>query len=467
MNDKNVYTHVYFIGIGGIGMSALARYFQLKGSRVYGYDLTPSPLTETLEREGIPVHYADCPEYVASLGLDMKTTLVVYTPAVPLQLGELQYFIQGGYHVVKRSEALGKAVQKDRLLAVAGTHGKTTTSSLLAHLLYRSEIGTNAFLGGISANYSSNLLLHPTSPYVVVEADEYDRSFHHLYPHMAIVTSMDPDHLDIYGTPEGYREGFSQFMQQIEDGGVLVCKKEIRSLVPQLQESVSVYTYAVEEEADSYSDHIRFGQGRLYFDWHFPKYQVHLHNIELGVPIVINVENATAALTLAYLVGVTESEMRDALSSFRGIHRRFERLIDTADCVFIDDYAHHPEELRASISSVRRLYPQDKITGIFQPHLYSRTQDFYKEFAKVLSLLDEVILLPIYPAREKPIPGVTSELILESITQSQKSLVDRDQVVEKLRSREHLNRVILTLGAGNIDRIVPTLRDMLTERFGH
>ena len=463
MNNDKLYSHVYFIGIGGIGMSALARYFQAKGSSVEGYDLTPSPLTEALQREGISVHYTDDPEYLARCAFPLATTLVVYTPAVPDHLGELQYFRHEGYRVVKRSEALGAAVQDDRLLAVAGTHGKTTTSSLLAHILHNSKVKTNAFLGGISANFQSNLLLDSASPYVVVEADEYDRSFLHLYPYIAIVTSMDPDHLDIYGTPEGYREGFAQFIRQIKPGGTLIYKKGITS-TPATQEAVKCYTYAMGAPADSSSDNIHFDEGRLFFDWHFPERGIEFKNLELGVPITINVENATAALTAACLLGVSETELRSALASFRGIHRRFERLLDTPSRVLMDDYAHHPEELRASIASVRALYPHDKITGIFQPHLYSRTQDFYPEFAEVLSELDEVILLPIYPAREEPIPGVSSSLILDKVSIAEKSLIPREELVERLRERENLNRVILTLGAGNIDRIVAPLRDMLLER---
>ena len=329
--------------------------------------------------------------------------------------------------------------------------------------MHHSKVKTNAFLGGISANYQSNLLLDSVSPYVVVEADEYDRSFLHLYPHIAIVTSMDPDHLDIYGTPEGYREGFAQFIRQVKPGRTLIYKKGITS-TPSTQEEVKCYTYAMGETANSYSDNIHFDEGRLFFDWHFPERGIEFKNLELGVPITINVENATAALTAASLLEVSETELRSALASFRGIHRRFERLLDTPNRVLIDDYAHHPEELRASIASVRALYPHDKITGIFQPHLYSRTQDFYPEFAEVLSELDEVILLPIYPAREEPIPGVSSSLILDKVSTAEKSLIPREELVERLRERENLNRVILTLGAGNIDRIVAPLRDMLLER---
>lgn len=463
--EKKFYPQVYFIGIGGIGMSALARYFKAKGCRVSGYDLTPSALTDTLQAEGIEIHFTDLGDALAQAGYSPKDTLVVYTPAVPTTLGELQYFRRNHFDVVKRSEALGTAVAHDKLLAVAGTHGKTTTSSLLSHLLYSSHIGTQAFLGGITVNYQSNLLLHPTSPYVVVEADEYDRSFLHLYPEMAVVTAMDPDHLDVYGTPEGYRQGFAQFIQQIQSGGVLVYKKGCMAHAPLVQDGVRCYSYATEQEADSYADAITIEKGRLYFDWHFPLEGIHWTRLELGVPIAINVENATAALTLAYLAGATEEELREALASFKGIRRRFERIVDLPAVTLIDDYAHHPEELRAAISSVRRLYPNEPLTGIFQPHLYSRTHDFFHEFALVLSTLDEVILLPIYPAREEPIPGVTSELILEHVTAPHKALVAKEDLIAYLQQKAHLNRVILTLGAGNIDRLVQPLGTMLQQRY--
>ncbi|KGN99017.1 UDP-N-acetylmuramate--alanine ligase [Porphyromonas gingivicanis] len=464
MITPNNYKKIYFIGIGGIGMSALARYFHSNGAEVKGYDLTPSPLTQTLEKEGIPIHYTDSPEFLSEWYPNSSEVLVVYTPAVPDDLGELVYCRTHNFRVVKRSEALGEAVYNQQLLAVAGTHGKTTTSSLLAHLMHNSHVGGNAFLGGIVANYSSNLLLDPQSDFVVVEADEYDRSFLHLSPHMAIVTSLDPDHLDIYETPEGYREGFAQFVARIKPNGALVYKKGIYPQLPQRAKGVRAFSYAMEQEADFYADNLQFKEGKLFFDWHCKADGLTLSSLELGVPIAINVENATAAMAVAYLNGVTAEELRESLSSFRGIHRRFERLVDTPRCVFIDDYAHHPEELRAAITSVRKLYPQESILGIFQPHLYSRTQDFYKEFAQSLSLLDEVILLPIYPAREEPLPGVTSELILQEISISSKSIIAREEVVTHLEQRSDLPRIILTLGAGNIDRIVPLLAQLLRTR---
>lgn len=461
MNNE-AYTKVYFIGIGGIGMSALARYFKAQGISVAGYDLTESPLTQTLIREGIDIHYTDSPEQLSRLYPEPKELLVVYTPAVPNDLGELCYFRERGFRVVKRSEALGEAVRTNRLLAVAGTHGKTTTSSLLAHLMHSSHIGGNAFLGGIVSNYSSNLLLDADSNYVVVEADEYDRSFHHLYPEMAIVTSLDPDHLDIYGTPQGYREGFAKFVSQIREGGKLLYKKGIDNLCTALLPGVQAFSYSISEEADFYADNIHIEGGKLYFDWHVKAKGYTLSNVELGVPIKINVENATAAMAVAFLCGVTEQELRSGVASFRGIQRRFERVLETPKHIVIDDYAHHPEELRASIESVRLLYPNEPILGIFQPHLYSRTNDFYREFAQSLSLLDEVILLPIYPAREEPIAGVTSELILQHMTTPRKSIVPREELVSYLSQRmESIPRVVLTLGAGNIDRIVAPLAQLL------
>lgn len=461
MTTPNSYKKVYFIGIGGIGMSALARYFHSNGAEVQGYDLTPSPLTEALQAEGIPIHYTDNPELIAQSYPHPSKVLVVYTPAVPEDLGELKYCREKGFRVVKRSEALGEAVRTQQLLAVAGTHGKTTTSSLLAHLMHSSHVGGNAFLGGIVTNYSSNLLLDTKSDFVVVEADEYDRSFLHLSPHMAIVTSLDPDHLDIYGSPAGYREGFDQFVARIKPHGVLLHKKGIYTELPQCAEGVRILSYAMGEEADFYADNLQFKEGKLFFDWHSKVHNIDLLGLELGVPIAINVENATAAMAIAYLNGVTADELRESLASFKGIHRRFERLVDTPRYVFIDDYAHHPEELRAAITSVRRLYPEESILGIFQPHLYSRTQDFYKEFAQSLSLLNEVILLPIYPAREEPIPGVTSQLIFDKITSPCKSIVEREELVTHLERRDDLPRIILTLGAGNIDRIVPPLAHLL------
>ncbi len=458
------YSSVYFLGIGGIGMSALARYFKAQGYPVAGYDLTPSPLTEALESEGIEIHYTDNPECLATRYTNPEEVLVIYTPAIPTSLGEFRYFQEHQFNLIKRSKALGEAVKNNSLLAIAGTHGKTTTSSILAHLMHGSHIGGNAFLGGIVANYSSNLLLDKNSPFVVVEADEYDRSFHQLFPNMAIITSLDPDHLDIYKSEEGYLEGFKQFVSQIKPNGTLIYKKGIYSSLPALAEGVQSYSYSCEEVADFYSDNIKIKEGRLFFDWHFPKEDISIKEIELGVPIKINVENATAAMAVAFLNGVSPDELRQLLQSFKGIKRRFERVLNTEKYILIDDYAHHPEELRASIASVRLLYPDEAILGIFQPHLYSRTKDFYKEFATALSELDEVILLPIYPAREEAIEGITSELILNEIESPSKSIIEREELVHTLSQRSTLPRVLVTLGAGSIDRIVSPLSELLAHK---
>lgn len=465
------YTTLYFIGIGGIGMSALARYFKARGvEKVLGYDLTPSPLTDQLQQEGIPIHFTDRGE-AALEDLHREDTLVVYTPAVPESLGELTAFRQAGFRVEKRAQALGEAVAEQQLYAVAGTHGKTTTSTLLAHCLH-SSVGTNAFLGGISANLKSNLLIDATSQRVVAEADEYDRSFLRLYPYCAIVTATSPDHLDIYGTPECYRESFRDFVGQIEKGGTLFYRQGSfeRNDLPQ---EIHCYSYLAQWRqndrghygADIYSDKVRIEEGMLCFDWHFPEKGIHFPSLKLPTPFLINAENATATVAASLLAGATEEQIREALATFGGVKRRFEFVLRSDKQILIDDYAHHPEELKASISSIRRLFPHEPILGIFQPHLYSRTQDFYHDFAKALSVLDQVILLPIYPAREAPIPGVTSELILEELPQKEKYLVEREELLGFIRSYPAtLPRVVITIGAGNIDRLVPPLATLLKEK---
>lgn len=454
---------VYFIGIGGIGMSALARYFHHQGFKVGGYDLTPSPLTEQLIEEGIWVHYYDDITTIPKAFLSPET-LVVYTPAVPKEHGELTHFRDGGYRLIKRSEALGEVTRLARGLCVAGTHGKTTTSTLLAHLLY-STSGCSAFLGGISNNYKTNLLLTEANDYVVVEADEFDRSFHRLSPYMAIITSADPDHLDIYGTPEAYRESFEHFTSLIEVGGALVMRKGI-PLTPRLASDVCLYTYALGEEADFYATDVRIDTGRLFFRWHYPAVDgrgAGCLDVELGVPLLINVENAVAAMAVAYLTGVEPQALGQALSNFRGVYRRFDRVVDTNQHVLIDDYAHHPVELEASIRSVRTLYPERRLLGIFQPHLYSRTQDFYKEFAASLDLLDEVILLDIYPARELAIEGVSSELIAREMRLENKTILSKTQLVPNLAARREALDVVLMVGAGDIDRLVGEVATLLQQ----
>lgn len=458
--------YVYFIGIGGIGMSAIARYFHSKGYGVAGYDLTPSPLTRTLESEGIDIHYSDDIDLIP-LHYRALDTLVVYTPAVPATHQELCYYRAQGNRVLKRSEILGEITRLERGLCVAGTHGKTTTSSLLAHLLYSSSVGCNAFLGGISNNYKTNLLLSEHSNLVVVEADEFDRSFHRLSPYMAIITSADPDHLDIYGTPEAYRESFEHFTSLIASEGCLVMRRGI-PLTPRLQEGVRLYQYAMNEVADFYASEIRVEHGHLFFRWHYPEIggtPAGSLVVELGVPLLINVENAVAAMAVALLSGATLEELSQGIKSFRGVHRRFDRVVDSEQYVLIDDYAHHPVELEASIASVRGLYPESKIMGIFQPHLYSRTQDFHREFAESLDKLDEIILLDIYPARELPIPGVTSSMIAELMQNSHVSVMSKADLLPHLSNLEELPDVILMVGAGDIDRLVPDVANLLKSKI--
>lgn len=452
---------VYFIGIGGIGMSALARYFHHQGWEVGGYDLTPSSLTATLELENIWVHYEDDVASIPHRFL-VPETLVIYTPAIPKEHGELNYYRSRGYRMLKRSEALGEITRLGRGLCVAGTHGKTTTSTLLAHLLY-STLGCSAFLGGISNNYKTNLLLSEANDYVVVEADEFDRSFHRLKPHMAIITSADPDHLDIYGTEGAYRESFEHFTSLIEAGGALVMRKGI-PLTPRLGVDVAFYTYALDEEADFYASDVHIEGGRLFFRWHYPAIQTKSAGsleVELGVPLLINVENAVAALAIGYLTGVSPEHLSEALAGFRGVCRRFDRVVDTPSRVLIDDYAHHPVELEASIRSVRRLYPNRRLLGVFQPHLYSRTRDFYQAFASSLDLLDEAILLDIYPAREKPLEGVSSEMIAQEMGLSNKVVLAKGQLLPYLRERKDDLDVVLMVGAGDIDRLVPDVAALM------
>ena len=458
---------LYFVGIGGIGMSALVRYFLSKGDDVAGYDLTPSPLTKALTEEGALIHYEDDPELIPE-PFRSPDTLVVFTPAVPRDHRELNFFIHQGNRVIKRAELLGDLTRRERGLCVAGTHGKTTTSTLLAHLLRSSHVDCHAFLGGISNNYQTNCLISEKSDYAVIEADEFDRSFHHLSPYIAVITSADPDHLDIYHTAEAYRESFEHFTSLISSEGALVMKKGI-PVTPRLKDGTRLFTYTTDdEEADFWGDHIEIREGHLFFDWHYPALDGQpagsLH-VELGVPLLINVENAVAAMAVAYLCGAQLDELSQGVASFRGVYRRFDRLIDNPRCVLIDDYAHHPNELDPSIRSVRQLYPDRKILGIFQPHLYSRTQDFYREFAHSLDQLDEVILLDIYPARELPIPGVTSHLIAEAMEHKDVVVLPKEGLLPYLRSLSTLPEVILMVGAGDIDRLVPQVAEEIRQRL--
>ena len=467
IQDNNI-QKLFFLGIGGIGMSAIARYFHGRGYTVSGYDRTPSPLTRELEQEGIGVTYSDeVPADLQEPGARAYTQ-VVRTPAVPEDEPIYTWLREQKFDICKRSEILGIITRSLRALCVAGTHGKTTTSTMLAHILRQSALGTNAFLGGISNNYGTNLLQDKKSDLVVVEADEYDRSFHRLTPYMSVVTSVDPDHLDIYGTAEAYREAFSEYTALITNA--LVVKQGI-PLIPRLQPGVRQYTYGVaegqEEQPDFYADRIIVQDGRITFDFHTPKETI--ADVELGVPVWVNIENSVAAMAVAWLCGVRADELRAGVASFRGVYRRFNIHVNTPQVVYIDDYAHHPQELQSSIDSVRRLYPDRTIIGIFQPHLYTRTRDFAADFARVLSSLDEVILLPIYPARERPIAGVDSEMLLARITTPNKTLVSKQMLPTLLRSRleqDARGKVIISLGAGDIDRLVPDIKRLIEEHNG-
>ena len=458
--DINRVASVYFVGAGGIGMSALIRYFLSKGKRVGGYDRTPSDLTEALRKEGADIHYTDDVALVADVFKSPEDTLVVYTPAVPESHTELAYFRARGFEVMKRARVLGEITRSARGLCVAGTHGKTTTSSMLAHLLKSSHVDCNAFLGGILKNYESNLMLSDTSDLTVIEADEFDRSFHWLTPYMAVITSADPDHLDIYGTPEAYRESFEVFTSLIRPDGCLLLKKGVR-VTPRLREGVRLYTYSATEAADFHAENIVIRDGKITFDFVGPR--VRIPEVELGVPVKVNIENGVAAMAIAWLNGVTPEEIRQGMASFAGPRRRFDFHLRTDRVALIDDYAHHPAELRQSILSVKELYAGRKVTGIFQPHLYSRTRDFADDFARSLSLLDELILLDIYPAREKPIPGVTSRIIFDKVTISDKILCDKRELLDVIARGRY--EVVLMVGAGDIDRLVEPVREILCKQI--
>ena len=441
----------YFLGIGGIGMSALARYFHQKGHLVGGYDLTRTPLTQALEEEGIQIHYNDNISQIPVRFMDIDNTVVIYTPAIPATHSELQFFQKGHFTLLKRSEILGELTHGQNALCVAGTHGKTTTSTLLAHLLNQRAQKVNAFLGGIAKNYDTNLLTSKQSNDVVVEADEYDRSFLRLTPKMAIITATDADHLDIYGSHQELLKGFADFTALIQPGGTLVMKKGLE-LIPTTHTDVQVATYSASEQADYYAENITTQNGRLFFDFVSPKGRI--QQVELGVPVLINVENAVAAMAIAQLNGATDEQLRQGVASFKGNKRRFDIQVKNSKKVYIDDYAHHPAEIQACVASIRHLYPDKKICGVFQPHLYTRTRDFAPEFAQSLSLLDDVILLDIYPARELPIKGVTSQLIAKSITHKNKTICSpKEALVEELKN--HTFDVLITIGAGNIDQEVP------------
>lgn len=447
---------VYFIGIGGIGMSAIARYFLNSGVFVGGYDKTPSALTETLEKEGAVIHYEDNISLIPQECLHKDDCLVVYTPAIPGTHSELNYFKDNGYDMQKRAQVLGTLTRSLKGLCAAGTHGKTTTSSIAAHILHQSHIGCNAFLGGITKNYGTNYILSKDSPYVVIEADEFDRSFHWLTPWATVITSTDADHLDIYGTEEAYLESFRKYTSLIIPGGCLIMHTGLK-LQPAPQDGVRTYTYS-REEGDFHAKNINIGNGRITFDLVSPFENI--PNIELGVPVAINIDNGIAAMALAQIAGATAEEIRNAMLSFGGVDRRFDFHVRREDMVYISDYAHHPEEIRQSILSIKQLYNDRRIKAIFQPHLYSRTHDFYKEFADALSLLDDVVLLDIYPAREEPIPGVTSKLIYDNLRPGiRKTMCRKQDILDCVREKDF--DVLVTLGAGDIENYAKEIADIL------
>ncbi len=465
MKQLDSFQALYFVGAGGIGMSALIRYFLFKGKRVGGYDRVESVLTQQLNAEGTDIHYEDDISLIPEIYKNNQTTLIVYTPAVPSDHSELTYFRNKGFEIVKRAQLLGEITRSNRGICVAGTHGKTTTSSMIAHLLKQSHVDCNAFLGGILKNYESNLLVSEKSDLTVIEADEYDRSFHWLQPYMAVVTSISPDHLDIYGTEEAYRESFIHFTSLVRANGVLLMHEQV-DIDPELNEGVKLYRYSGRPQnlssPDFYASDICIGDGEISFDFITPGGRV--EGVQLGVPVKINIENAVAAMAIAWLNGASADELRMGMASFQGAKRRFDFYLKSDKIVLIDDYAHHPEELSASICSVRELYPERKLTVVFQPHLYSRTKDFYDEFAKALSLADEVILIDIYPAREEPIPGITSQLILDLVTAPEKRLCSKNELLQVVREGEF--NLVLMAGAGDIELLVQPVKEELIKKYG-
>ena len=444
--------NIYFIGIGGIGMSAIARYYNVKGYAVSGYDKTPSPLTHTLENEGIGVHYTDDISFIPK---DKEETLVVYTPAIPKDMGELVYVQKNGYRVIKRSRMLGEIATGQRCMAVAGTHGKTTTSTLVSHLFTDSGEGCSAFLGGISKNYDSNLLTH-SNDVIVAEADEFDRSFLQLFPEIAVITSMDADHLDIYGDEAHIVEAFKAFASQVS--GTVIVKHGI-DITPE-DTKAKIYTYAYDNpEADFHAEPLENG----HFHLHYPGGVI--EDCVVGIPGWVNIENGVGASAIALTYGLDPQKIRKALATFSGVKRRFDMQVNMDGLVYIDDYAHHPNEIAAAISSIKGRYPEYRYTAIFQPHLYTRTRDFADEFAEALSLADRVILLDIYPAREEPIPGVTSEIIFKGITAPEKILMKKEDLLEYLQGQSlESKELFITLGAGDIDRLVGPIGKLLTEK---
>ena len=452
---------VYFIGAGGIGMSAIARYFVSRGLVVAGYDKTPSELTRQLEREGVLLHYEDNIEQIPHACRNNKSTLIIYTPAVPADHSELVFFQQNGFTVMKRAQVLGILTEAHKGLCFAGTHGKTTTSTMCAHIMHQSHIDCNAFLGGISKNYQTNYILSKQSDYVVIEADEFDRSFHWLRPWMTVITSTDPDHLDIYGTKEAYLESFQHYTTLIQNGGALIIHRRLE-MMPQVPEGVRIYEYSL-SEGDFHAENIRIDDGEITFDFVSPIENI--KNVRLGQPVPINIENGVAAMAMAQLNGCTIEELKYGMRTYKGVDRRFDFKLKTDKIVFLSDYAHHPKEIFQSAKSIRELYKNRHITAIFQPHLYTRTRDFYKDFASALSQLDEVVLTEIYPARELPIEGVTSQLIYDNLAEGvEKHLIRKDDVQQFIS--DHDFEVLVVLGAGDLDNQVPEIEQLLRKKYG-
>lgn len=450
---------VYFVGAGGIGMSAIARYFIHRGIVVAGYDKTPSNLTKQLEKEGMLIHYTEDVTEIPHACKDPKTCLVIYTPAIPAEHKELVFFREGGFEIQKRAQVLGTLTRTHKGLCVAGTHGKTTTSTMCAHIMHQSSIDCNAFLGGISKNYGTNYILSDNSDYVVIEADEFDRSFHWLRPWMSVITATDPDHLDIYGTKEAYLESFRHYTELIQPGGALIIHTGLE-MKPNVQEGVKVYEYSL-DKGDFHAENIKIDNGNITFDFISPIECV--KNVELGNPVPINIVNGVAAMAMAQLNGCTAEELRYGMATYHGVDRRFDFALKNDRHVLISDYAHHPKEIFQSAKSIKQLYSNRKITAIFQPHLYTRTRDFYKDFADALSQLDEVILCDIYPAREQPIPGVTSKLIYDNLAEGvEKSMIKTDEVLDLVKSRDF--DVLVILGAGDLDNQVPKIAKILESK---
>ncbi len=452
--------HIYFLGIGGIGMSALARYFNITGKTVAGYDRAPTQLTHQLAGEGIAIHYEDDPRLISTEFHSPENTWVILTPAIPADHAELAWFRKNRYNIFKRSEILGLLTKGHKTVAVAGTHGKTTVSTMIAHILAHGKSGCNAFLGGISKNYGSNLILNPHSDWMVTEADEFDRSFLQLNPYAAVVTAMDPDHLDIYGNAENMQQAFNQFIGQIDREGLLLMKEGLPvdpGVIP-----VKTYTYSLNGPADFHADNIRLENRRYYFDLTGPG--IRIKNLSLEHPGLVNVENAVAATAMTSLLKTDYQQVRQSIDTFSGIQRRFDYRIKAGKIVYIDDYAHHPMEIEATLRSVRELYPDKKITGIFQPHLYSRTRDLAKGFAQSLGLLDSLILLDIYPARELPIEGVTSEMVFRDVPVADKIMCRKEELLGVLQKRDI--EVLITLGAGDIDKLTEPITQLLLTKIG-